>query len=568
MPQRFFIEGVHYSPEQILDAWVVGDSRTEESPATSGNNATKTLPASDNTIIALLTSMTIGKKSLLQHMEHGYRFNYVGVIAAGDYLFPILPKYYGSPDGSSDEHPISPERAIPILNEILAAIRKYLSEHRQHQDELRFDPMRQDSPIEQNRLGLYRFLLEDYAQHGPYYSSRRIREFNGEGNIDWPRTINQITPVLSNGSPAYMELVTSRRTRESSNLIARIQLAMLNEISVFIETTGLNDILRMPLIKQSRESLNDLGDADTLKRILQRELSTQFETRKKLLLRNMVNYLDKRSPASRNTIFAEGTGSFNLVWEDICKTLFHDAGTKMPKPRWEFFPGELPWNIGDDNRNVGSERDDDTKEENASEEFGQTQTNTLIPDVVNNEENADHSVLYILDAKYYMPTYRPAPTGNGKGSDKARIAHQPGIGDLIKQYFYMMALQRGLDVNVTGSATGTKTSITIAGNAFVLPAQRRLASDDSTADYLLVQRGRASLAFMTMTASDDKQSAEMQNDDRAVMPRHILLYEMDAEQAIRMYLHAIPGRDTRLRYLHGMFAGQGTDSMQQRRIKP
>lgn len=147
------------------------------------------------------------------------------------------------------------------------------------------------------------------------------------------------------------------------------------------------------------------------------------------------------------------------------------------------------------------------------------------------------------------------------------VSKQPGISDLIKQYFYMMALQRGLDVNVTGS-TGTKASITIAGNAFILPAQRRLASDDSTVDYLLVLRGRVSLAFMTTTTSDDKQSAEMQNDDRAVMPKHILLYELDAEQAIRMYLHAVPGRDTRLRYLHGMFAGQGTDSMQQHRIKP
>ncbi|TPF85360.1 hypothetical protein BW13_11235, partial [Bifidobacterium sp. UTCIF-37] len=332
-----------------------------------------------------------------------------------------------------------------------------------------------------------------------------------------------------------------------------------NEISAFINSTGLNDILRMPLITESRESLNNLGDTATLVRTLQRELSTQFETRKKLLLRNMVNFLDKRSLAGRSTILAEGTGSFNLVWEDICKTLFHDARAVMPRPKWEFFPSELAWNIGADNRNIDSEQDDDAKEEDASGEYGQTSTRTLIPDVVNNEEKDDHSVLYILDAKYYMPTYKGAATGNSK--NKAHITQQPDIGDLIKQYFYMMALQRGLQIGI-GTPTTTRDAgdaVTIKGNAFILPAQR-MPSEPDDERYLLVQRGRVSLDFMNANRFPG-------------MPRYILLYEMDAEQALRIYLNGIASRETALAYLHGMFVEdtfgeEGTNRMQQRRIKP
>ncbi|PLS29182.1 LlaJI family restriction endonuclease [Bifidobacterium parmae] len=569
MIKRFFIEGVHYSPEQIRDAWVVGDSHTTESSTTSTDANAKTAHSDD--VVALLTSMNIGEKPLLESKKNGYRFNYVGVIAAGGYIFPILPKYYTY----APTEPIPADIASRMLVEALAAIRQYLRKKPKDRDELSFNPVKSSTPIVQNRLGLYRFLLEDFAQHGPYTSTRRIREFNGEGDIDWPRTINQIMPVLSRDDPAYMELVTSRRTRESSNFIARIQLAMLTEISVFIEGTGLNDILRMPLFNQSRESLDDLGETEMLVRKLRQELNTQFETRKKLLLRNMINYFDDRSPADKSTVTAEGTGSFNLVWEDTCKTIFHNADLKLPKPQWEFLP-ELEWMIndhpGDDDTDNTTVKDNETQEKQADEETNTTATNTLIPDVVNQDEKEDKSVLYILDAKYYMPTYErksPSksdsqdPDNDSKGSDKStgRIAHQPGIGDIIKQYFYMLALQRGLkledkpgDGADDDDKAKSKKTITIAGNAFILPSQRKLSDDDSPR-HLLVQRGRVSLAFMD--SFEDGRSP--------YMPDSILLYEMDAEQALRLYLDGTTSTQTALDYLHHMFPKPGTDTMTTRK---
>ena len=537
---RFFIEEEHYSAEQIRDAWTVGDSPLGQS--STGLPATEPGAERSPDIIETLRSMSIGRKPLLQEVSGGYRFNYVGVIAAGGFIFPILPKYYTYE--VKERIPAAP--AAKALVEVLAAIRKYMVDHPNKWDELRFTPVGTDTPIVQNRLGLYRFLLEDFVQYGPYTNTHRIREHNGEGDIDWPRTIDRIMPMLNGGDPAYMELITSRRTKETSNFIARIQLAMLTEISIFIEGTGLNGVLRMPILKQSRETLEDLGDAETLVRSLRRELNMQFETRRKLLLRNMINYFDGRSPAGRTTVTAEGTGSFNLVWEGVCKSIFKDAGSELPKPKWEFLP-ELSWAMSpSEQQDSEAEMDSAADERHASEEIGEADAQTLIPDVVNNGERRDKSVLYILDAKYYMPTY--TRTASGDAGSRGSIAHQPGIGDIIKQYFYMMALQRGLRIGHDSDdrSAGTGISITVKGNAFVLPAQRRL-SPDRGSRYLLMQRGRVSLDFMN--PSDD-------DGDSPDTPRYILLYEMDAEQALRMYLDGTDTDASSLQYLQAMFDDQ------------
>ena len=546
MTVRFFIEGEYYSPDQIREAQLVDDRQDKES---SASEASRTDDAVES-VIRLLSDMMIGKKPLLQarRSEAQYRFNYVGVVAAGGFLFPILPKYYTY----DAENQIPSEQASAALVTVLAATRKYLATHPAQQDELHFNPSTAALPVVQNRLGLYRFLLEDYAQNGPYTNSLRIRELNGAGDIDWHRTINQITPIVSNGAPAYMELITTRRTRESSNFIARIQLAILNTISDFIEHTGLNSILHMPLVKQSRETLDNLGSTEMLVRRLQQELYVQFETRKRLLLSNMLNYFQDYNPADKNRVFAEGTGSFNLVWEDICKQIFrHDETIDMPRPQWDFFP-TLEWHA--DGGKTHSVSDNDASEENASEELdsANANSNTLIPDVVNTDEKNHDPTIYILDAKYYMPTYNVDDKGKG------HIAHQPGIGDIIKQYFYMMALQRGLNLGL-GTNNSTETFLIIAGNAFILPAQRTLrAGDGPEPRYLLVQRGRVSLEFM---------AADTDENEGRRLPSHILLFELDAEQAIDMYLHAVPDKAVTLQYLRQMFEGQSeTDSLKPKSI--
>lgn len=548
MVGRFYIEGAHYSLEQMRDALVVDGSRSNETPITSvsrdqGGDAV-------DAVVDILSSMHIGNKPMLQKDNDGYSFNYVGVIAAGSCLFPILPKYYVY----APEDPIPAGPASDALIAVLEAVRKYMTRSTL-QEELQFSPADVPVTVLQNRLGLYRFLLEDYSQYGPYTNTRRIREFNGEGDIDWPRTIDQIRPVLSNGAPVYMELITSRRTRESSNFIARMQLAMLGEISTFIEGTGLNAILHMPLVKQSQETLDSLGDTAMLVRRLQRELHVQFETRKRLLLSNMLNYFKDYSPASKNIILAEGTGSFNLVWEDICKQIFHhDHTISMPKPNWQFLT-RLEWNPNA-RQTDAMVSDPDAVQKNASEEFGTTEadTRTLIPDVVNTDQRDGNGnpVITILDAKYYIPQYKSDDSGKG------HISGQPGIGDIIKQYFYMMALQHGLDLGL-GKDRSKETALTIAGNAFILPAQRALGVGDGPEPrYLLVQRGRVSLEFM---------GADADKNEGRKLPSHILLFELDAEQAIDIYLHAVPSEAEALRYLHQMFDGQSeTDFLKPKSI--
>lgn len=538
MASRFFIEGVCYTAQQILTARIMSGSPHREPPTGDAIDKQVDDKSAAIPIINLLSSMKIGNKTLLKSVKDGYRFNYVGVIAADGFLFPILPKYYMY----APEDPIPSESAVASLADVLDAIRKYFTSHPTQQDELTFSPAAAQQSLTQNQLGLYRFLLEDYAQNGPYTRSRRIQEFNGEGEIDWPRTIGQITPVMSDGSPVYMEIITSRRTYESSNFIARMQLAMLAEISTLIEDTGLNTILNMPLVKNARETLEDIGDVTMLMRRLQQELNVQFETRKKLLLLNMLNYLRNYSPADKSSILAEGTGSYDRVWEDICQQIFHhDDQVTLPKPSWEFFP-QLGWNPNSQSSSraitdVSADEKTAAGENDEKEGYNPVTANpsTLIPDVINTEKLENKSSIYILDAKYYIPEYADHPATGKKSS--GQITSQPGIGDLIKQYFYMMALRQELPLKEDKNIDGP---ITILGNAFVLPSQLTLNSADSPSErYLLVQRGQVSLKFMS---DEDKNS-----------PKYILLFELDAEQATSMYLDSIPDTTKALDYLHQMF---------------
>ncbi|KAB8287092.1 LlaJI family restriction endonuclease [Bifidobacterium ramosum] len=544
MTSRFFIEGALYTSRQIREAWIVGSFPHY---ASSTDDVSNTRIDDDvASITNLLASMKIGKKRLLKNVDGGYQFNYVGVIAANGFLFPILPKYYTY---LPREDTIPTELASASLSDILAAIRRYFVSHPTQQDELTFSPVATQQSLIQNQLGLYRFLLDDYAQNGPYTNSRRVQELNGEGEIEWPRTIDQTTPIMNNGSPAYMELITSRRTRESSNFIARVQLAILTEISTFIESTGLNGILHMPLVKNSGESLEAIGEVSILELRLRRELNIQFETRKKLLLHNMLNYLEDYSPANRTSILAEGTGSFDRVWEDICKQIFHhDDRITLPKPNWEFFL-KLEWNS--DSNAVNTVNDMDADETKASTQntidTAAAETHSLIPDVINTDQQEDQTSIYILDAKYYIPKYKLDATNSKVG----QITGQPGIGDLIKQFFYMMALRQELPLRENKKINGP---ITILGNALILPSQRTLDSGKNTDERpLLIQRGRVSLKFMT--------------DMGKSMPRYILLFELDAEQAIRMYLNSLPDTSETLEYLHQMFNHASSSSIVPNSIK-
>lgn len=536
---RFFIEGIPYSERDLAEACIDGPAWGHVPAEHSG---TADLDSIDiHEVMSHLTLMQAGGRALLSatgtRSNTKFKFNYVGVIALFRHVFIILPKYY-DPQGYQT---MPMPWLVATLNTIFAAVHQYhrLRAEAKQLDEIVFDP---SSPVAtaQNQLGLYEFLLRDYAEHGAYREPRRIHEWNGEGLIDWSRTIDQVNPVLTaDGRPAYMELVTTRRRRDEANFIARVQEAIVAEICSFLTFSGLGALFRWPSSfapNPSVETVDNLGGADYLASRLDRELAVRFDTHSKRLINALIDYLRGRAQTTvQNTVIAEGTASFNLVWESICQQLFHDRRGKldMPKPHWNHrLDKDMHWQMHD---SVGKTVEDGyakteigeaNQEESASgsDEYdgGKANPHTLIPDVINKD---DPHGWYILDAKYYVPTYK-----------QNSITGAPGIGDIIKQYFYMMALSK-------------RAEITVRGNAFLIPG-RIPAGENAPVSrpesrYLLLQRGVVSLDFIGAFLGDGK----------ATQNSVVRMFELDPEQAIAIYT-ALSAGDAEARsryYLNAMF---------------
>ena len=503
--RRYFIEGARYSEEQLAQARIPHDANLSQADADSDETAAQFTASLD-----VLKSLFVGKRAMLAVSKDAsgktwYTFNYVGIISLGNYLYAILPKYYtDDDDDKNDGNPETnnligeSERAAKLFPSIMSSIRTFNAEKAtdktKQQDKVTIAPENRNVTVEQGRLELFRFLLEDYATYGPYDHTRPIREYNGEGEIDWVRTVSQITPVMSRNRPAYVELVTRRRTWETANLIARIQEAAIESISAIIEETRLNEVLRLPLFNRPVPSLDDLGGTDFAIQAVRKELNVQFETRRKLMLQNLLHYLENHSAAQTNKVYdVEGTGSFNLVWEHICQEVFGHKEQNIPKPKWKYQLGDLWVDADDLNEDTPDANEDD------SQSLEDAEANTLIPDVVTQVENK----WYILDAKYYKPQY-------GKKS----VSKVPSVSDVIKQYFYEMAIDK------QNAADGS--TINVHGNAFIMPAQVALASDASLNDKpLLIRRGTISLNFPLLNARD-------------LHP--IQVFEMNPERAMEIYL--------------------------------
>ncbi|RSX52033.1 LlaJI family restriction endonuclease [Bifidobacterium callimiconis] len=529
MMGRFFIEGLPYSKSDLAEAcidgsaWGHGASENEalEQEADAGKDP------DISKVMNCLQSMRLGRKRLLSSTHAGLTFNYVGVVALYRHVFVVLPKYYDPHGRQIAEMPW----LTSTLNSVLAAIRRYheLRAAAKQQDKISFDPSALHISVEQNRMDLYAFLLQDYAEQGPYREARRIRELDGDGLIDWSRTINQINPLVTGGRPAYMEFVTTRRRRDEANFIARVQEAVISEICAFMDSSGLGDLLHLQSFPLNVETLDNLGGADYLASRLERELVVRFDTRSKRLLGALIDYLRGRARAVNDVMIAEGTSSFNLVWESICQSLFHDSSRDIPmqKPHWKYRLNEdMLWNMdesdGDDRKAVEAEQGDDEAEADDRDGYGNADPHTLIPDVINKD---DPNGWYILDAKYYVPKYTAKS-----------ITGMPGIGDVIKQYFYMMAIsERG-------------SGIRVLGNAFLIPGRIPSGEGASSAQLdnrcLLLQRGKVSLGFVGAFLGNEE---DLQAGD-------VKMFEMDPEQAIDMYTDPSGDDGTRSgRYLNAMF---------------
>lgn len=380
--------------------------------------------------------------------QYRYVFTFVGLVCIAGYILQCYPKYI-----KKDE----PKTEFKLVVQVL---RKY--EHSKQQDLQYHNSMEQPSLF--NRLSVMLALLDDYYENGLYINDRLVREINGNGDIDWNRTINNTYPVIKDNKPYYVELVTRRRVNNENDFITLLHQCLLTEVS---EDLGedLRELLGLDAVDLTDQSRDDIGDDSYLEYRILQEMNQEFNTRKLSVLNTMLALISHKSNVSDdNNVSLFGTTAFNKVWEECCKVAFADkldktladiglkacSGSKVTDKLISIIQ-KPHWRIEEKCEGVKQFRHIFSKE-------------TLIPDIISVFEKPE-KIFAILDAKYY----RFELDGN-----KFRFG-VPGIGDIDKQFLYHMAYKELINVN----------QITTVYNAFLMP----------TDEDVTVNKGHVSVAF-------------------------------------------------------------------------
>lgn len=380
-----------------------------------------------------------------------YKFTYVGIIVYKDWILKCYPKYIKTFDEK-------------ILSEKLRLVLQVIRKDKSYNIKLRF--MDESDDDNGGRLNLIMYMLDDYFENGIYSNDSDILEINGSGEIDWNRTVNYSNPIISNGYPYYVEMYTKRRIVNDYDYFRRLHECILSRCSKELEGYGLVDIVGASTVDLSDDEISDFGDVDYIVYRLNNEKNVQFNTRKLILLDYMERYIkEKYTSRGRDAVELYGTRAFHVVWEDVCSAVFD---SQLKKPIKEL---KLPFGIKEQYKRFKNLLDIIEKPKWGVNRVEASKT--LIPDLISFRRTKDSFDFIIFDAKYYNILI-----------EDNKVAGQPGVEDLTKQYSYQMAYWDFLKDN----------NITTVRNCFLMPTDK---------DYVITDKGAATLDMYSRLGLED-----------------------------------------------------------------
>lgn len=337
-----------------------------------------------------------------------YAFCYVGVIKVARCIFLCVPKYLTSTDNYHDK-----------LKEIIRVLKHYNSKK---QIVSLFNDI--DNRLVFNDLAVYLFLLEDYFENGGYINEIDILEINGNGAINWNRTINSAYAIIQSKRPYYTELYTHRRRKNDHDYFKRLHECVLTIASNELVQSGIADLFDLSPVHLSEQKLDDFGEQEYILYRVENELNSQFNTRKQNILKTIYAYISQTGNTSADGgLSMFGTNTFNLVWQSVCSQVLNNM---LDLPLHGYSETEYETTL----RSLIVKPKWYVKSEDGSPQFV-AESDTLVPDiVVCYRRSVDGELCFVIfDAKYYSLTLE-----NGM-----RLSGNPGIESISKQYFYELA---------------------------------------------------------------------------------------------------------------------------------
>lgn len=356
----------------------------------------------------------------ISDIEQGERkqyfvFDYVGIVMVSNNVFICYPKYIMSNN-------------IPLneMKTILRVLEKYDSKK-----EIVNWASGYEENSDFNLLSIMLYILNDYFENGTYINQKEIIEINGDGEIDWDKTINETYPLINNNKPYYLEMFTSKSVEDDRNYFQKLHLCIVTECCKKMMDTELLNLFNMEEVYLYDGKLEEFGDKEYILYRILGELNTQFDDRKKLLLKTMYAYVSQEKLNNEGFgLSLYGTNSFNLIWEKVCASAFGNVLNKSIS--------DLPLPIAASYENMKSKKligliDKPLwREFEANEVKGCKAKKTLTPDLISIYKVGSEYCFGIFDAKYY---------NMGFHTNGLRVYGQPGVADVTKQYLYQLAYQ-------------------------------------------------------------------------------------------------------------------------------
>ena len=137
----------------------------------------------------------LDKEKSRREKKNYYYFKYVGIIVYNNLVIKCYPKYIKNDDNDS-------------INENLKIIMKVIRKYGNNESVI--EMMNGEfEDLKFNLLSIILFILYDYIDNGLYSSEKDIYTFNGEGEIDWNKTIDNTYAFIKNGIPLYLDVYTN-----------------------------------------------------------------------------------------------------------------------------------------------------------------------------------------------------------------------------------------------------------------------------------------------------------------------------------------------------------------------
>lgn len=359
-----------------------------------------------------------------------YVFTFVGVIVVAGRVLKCYPKYL-----------LHTEDPTAQLRQVLKVLEKFNSREQIVQ---MFNDSSESSAF--NLLAVLLFLLRDYYENGVYTNWEDAVESNGSGEILWDKTINETFALLVDRRAYYTQLQTKKHRVDDRDYFRRLHMCVLTRASKELRDAQLLDLFEIPGVELSDEALHDFGEEDDILYQIEKELNTQFNSRKQLVLKTIYSYIDHRgSLYDIDCLSLFGTNGFALVWERVCA----DIMDNQLDVRLDALRLPAPLRAGYD----GGQKLIGLIEKPGWSVTGKRAKDTLIPDLIT--ISGDQFVIF--DAKYYTPQLEPGTAPKG----------QPGIDSITKQYLYQLAYQKFI----------ADHGFTAVKNCFLMPSENGEVED-------------------------------------------------------------------------------------------